>query len=68
MFSVDPLKLGVKKRYNRKVDVYSFSMVLWELLTNSTPFKGRNNVMVAYAAAMVCPQIFIVSLSDMNVC
>ncbi|XP_057481455.1 serine/threonine-protein kinase STY13-like [Actinidia eriantha] len=52
LFSVDPLKLGVKKRYNRKVDVYSFSMVLWELLTNSTPFKGRNNVMVAYAAAM----------------
>ncbi|XP_057491971.1 serine/threonine-protein kinase STY13-like [Actinidia eriantha] len=52
LFSVDPLKLGVKKCYDHKVDVYSFSMVLWELLTNSTPFKGRNNVMVAYAAAM----------------
>ncbi|CAN4080024.1 unnamed protein product [Withania somnifera] len=27
-------------------------MILWELLTNSTPFKGRNNIMVAYATAM----------------
>ncbi|KAL2520711.1 Uncharacterized protein Fot_24634 [Forsythia ovata] len=30
----------------------SFSMVLWELLTNSTPFKGRSTNMVAYAATM----------------
>ncbi|XP_027179656.1 serine/threonine-protein kinase STY13-like [Coffea eugenioides] len=51
LFSIDPLKLGGKKPYNHKVDVYSFSIVLWELLTNSTPFKGRGNVMVAYAAA-----------------
>ncbi|KAK4346811.1 hypothetical protein RND71_033150 [Anisodus tanguticus] len=51
MFSVEPIKIGVKKYYNHKVDVYSFSMILWELLTNSTPFKGRSNIMVAYAAA-----------------
>nr|ABU45200.1 unknown [Petunia integrifolia subsp. inflata] len=51
MFSIDPIKIGVKKHYNHKVDVYSFSMVLWELLTNSTPFKGRSNIMVAYATA-----------------
>ncbi|KAI8032530.1 Serine/threonine-protein kinase STY13 [Camellia lanceoleosa] len=52
LFSVEPIKLGVKKHYNHKVDIYSFSMVLWELLTNSTPFKGRNNVMVAYASSI----------------
>ncbi|CAI9110726.1 OLC1v1010795C1 [Oldenlandia corymbosa var. corymbosa] len=42
---------GTKKPFTRKVDVYSFSIILWELLTNNTPFKGRNNVMVAYAVA-----------------
>ncbi|KAF3677648.1 putative G-box-binding factor 1-like [Capsicum annuum] len=51
MFSIEPIKIGVKKHYNHKVDVYSFSMILWELLTNSTPFKGRSNIVVAYATA-----------------
>ncbi|MCD7463434.1 hypothetical protein HAX54_050574 [Datura stramonium] len=30
---------------------HSFSMVLWELLTNNTPFKGRSNILAAYATA-----------------
>lgn len=59
MFSMDPIKIGVKKYYNHKVDVYSFSMILWELLTNSTPFKGRSNIMVAYATATVCIYLFV---------
>uniref|UniRef100_A0A2N9E3H0 Protein kinase domain-containing protein n=1 Tax=Fagus sylvatica TaxID=28930 RepID=A0A2N9E3H0_FAGSY len=51
LFSLEPLPSGAKKLYDHKVDVYSFSIVLWELLTNNTPFKGRNNLMVAYATA-----------------
>ncbi|KAK6237510.1 hypothetical protein QUC31_002979 [Theobroma cacao] len=51
LYSRDPLPVGAKKHYDHKVDVYSFSIVLWELLTNKAPFKGRDNVTVAYAAA-----------------
>lgn len=51
IFSVNPLPIGAKKAYDHKVDVYSFAIVLWELMTNQTPFRGRNNIMVAYATA-----------------
>ncbi|KAA3474350.1 serine/threonine-protein kinase HT1-like isoform X3 [Gossypium australe] len=51
IYSRDPLPIGAKKHYDHKVDVYSFSIVLWEILTNKAPFKGRDNVTAAYAAA-----------------
>ncbi|MBA0741970.1 hypothetical protein Gogos_015087 [Gossypium gossypioides] len=43
IYSRDPLPIGAKKHYDHKVDVYSFSIVLWEILTNKAPFKGRDN-------------------------
>ncbi|XP_062028863.1 serine/threonine-protein kinase STY46 [Rosa rugosa] len=51
LFSTEPVPRGAKIDYDHKADVYSFSIVLWELLTNKTPYKGRSNVMVAYATA-----------------
>ncbi|OAO92375.1 hypothetical protein AXX17_AT5G66710 [Arabidopsis thaliana] len=51
LFSYDTLEIGEKKHYDHKVDVYSFAIVFWELLTNKTPFKGKNNIFVAYAAS-----------------
>lgn len=33
------------------MDVYSFGIVLWELLTNKMPFEGMSNLQAAYAAA-----------------
>ena len=43
------LRLGEKKHYNLKVDVYSFSIVLWELITNRMRFEGMSNLQAAYA-------------------
>ncbi|KAL0915633.1 hypothetical protein M5K25_016066 [Dendrobium thyrsiflorum] len=40
-----------EKPYTRKVDVYSFGMVLWELTTALVPFQGMTPVQVAYAAS-----------------
>lgn len=55
LFSKEALKVGMKKHYDRKVDVYSFAIVFWQLLTNEIPFKGRDGITVGYAtAANVC--------------
>eukprot|EP00475_Leptophrys_vorax_P041281 TRINITY_DN77854_c0_g1_i1.p1 TRINITY_DN77854_c0_g1~~TRINITY_DN77854_c0_g1_i1.p1 ORF type:complete len:292 (+),score=19.79 TRINITY_DN77854_c0_g1_i1:106-876(+) len=36
------------KPYTRKVDVYSFGIVLWELVTCELPFKGSTFIQLAY--------------------
>lgn len=51
LYSTVTLRLGEKKHYNLKLDVYSFSIVLWELITNRMPFEGMSNLQAAYAAA-----------------
>ncbi|KAG0494907.1 hypothetical protein HPP92_005901 [Vanilla planifolia] len=51
LYSTVTLRHGEKKHYNHKVDVYSFSIVLWELLHNKLPFEGMSNLQAAYAAA-----------------
>ncbi|KAK9138275.1 hypothetical protein Sjap_008869 [Stephania japonica] len=39
VFSTYPFKPGEKKKYSHKVDIYSFAIVLWELITNRPPFE-----------------------------
>ncbi|CAN8278619.1 unnamed protein product [Cochlearia groenlandica] len=48
VFSYEPLKVGEKRHYDHKVDVYSYALVFWELLTNKQPFSGVNHINVAY--------------------
>ncbi|XP_042509470.1 serine/threonine/tyrosine-protein kinase HT1-like [Macadamia integrifolia] len=50
MFGEGSLKRGDKVHYDHKVDVYSFSMILWEMLNNCIPFEGMGNFQAAYAA------------------
>ncbi|KAG4925383.1 hypothetical protein JHK87_050923 [Glycine soja] len=40
-----------KKHYNNKIDVYSFGIVLWELLTNRITFEGMPNLQAEYKDA-----------------
>ncbi|KAH9300743.1 hypothetical protein KI387_012326, partial [Taxus chinensis] len=51
LYSTVTLRHGEKKHYNLKVDVYSFSIVLWELISNRMPFEGMSHLQAAYAAA-----------------
>ncbi|KAL3725839.1 hypothetical protein ACJRO7_030815 [Eucalyptus globulus] len=46
--SIEPCPRGTRTRYDHKVDVYSFSLILWELLTNKTPFHGRDPILATF--------------------
>ncbi|KAF9615920.1 hypothetical protein IFM89_027166 [Coptis chinensis] len=58
-----PLLRGEKKHYDHKVDIYSFSIVLRELLTNLTPFKGMTSIQAAYAVASRSNKYMMMSMA-----
>ncbi|KAL9327034.1 hypothetical protein ACSQ67_007679 [Phaseolus vulgaris] len=51
LFSKDPLSKGEKKCYDHRVDIHSFAMAMWAIIKNQTPFKGRCDLLAAYATA-----------------
>jgi len=44
------------KHYGRKVDVYSFGLLLWEMVTGTIPYEDMNPFQAAYA---VLQKVFI---------
>ena len=52
------ITVGRKNHYNNKVDVYHFSIVLWELLTNRMPFEVVSNLQEAYETVFKVSKVF----------
>ena len=55
------------EKYDERVDVYSFGIIMWELISRDEPYKGGGGIQIAYAAAqeglrpeipMFCPPEF----------
>lgn len=40
-----------QEAYSEKADVFSFAIILWELLTRSEPYAGQDGLALAYAVA-----------------
>nr|CAD1830069.1 unnamed protein product [Ananas comosus var. bracteatus] len=57
--------------YNQKVDVYSFGIVLWELITEMLPFANTTAVQAAFAvvnkgARPIIPHDYLPALGEIN--
>lgn len=48
-----------EKQHTKKVDVYSFAIVLWELLTALTPFHDMTPMQAAFAVSQKVQMVFL---------
>ncbi len=55
------------ERYSEKADIYSFAILVWEMVARAVPYVGQNSLMVARAVAYKslrptipdhCPELF----------
>ncbi|GFY91821.1 protein kinase superfamily protein [Actinidia rufa] len=43
------LKMIKRKSYGRKVDVYSFGLILWEMVSGTIPYDDMTPIQAAFA-------------------
>ena len=66
-----PPEVIKKSTFSKASDVWSYGVLLWELLTGETPYKGVNDMVIAYKVAIgqlnlpipsTCPQVHYLSI------
>ncbi|KAK8618428.1 hypothetical protein V6N13_132420 [Hibiscus sabdariffa] len=54
-----------RKPYRRKVDVYSFGLILWEMIAGTIPFEDMNPIQAAFAVLNRPKTVILPSLSSL---
>ena len=44
---ISPSQVLANQRYNEKADIFSYGIILWELLTRTCPYEGMNAVRIS---------------------
>ena len=52
----------IGKPYSKRCDLFSYGIVLWELVTHKVPFEGfEGSIIFAIGQGKVCMSVFMVA-------
>ena len=57
-----PHQVIIGKPYSKRCDLFSYGIVLWELVTHKVPFEGfEGSIIFAIGQGKVCMSVFMVA-------